>query len=56
MLEDILNRKVPLEDKVNRIIAMDSEKHNAEICDYMVEVTTYEDAVEQICDGLRIGG
>lgn len=54
MLRDIIGRKLPTEDKVNRIIAIDSEGHNAEICDYVVEVTTYEDAVEQICTGLRI--
>ena len=54
MLEDIVSRDLPIEDKVNRIIAMDSEQQNAEICDYVVEVTTYEDAAEQICKGLRV--
>ena len=54
ILEDIITRKLPLEDKVNRIIAIDYEEQNAEICDYVVDVTTYEDAVEQICKGLRI--
>ncbi len=56
MLEDIISRKLSTEDKVNRIIAIDSEQQNAEICDYVVEVTTYEDAVQQICEGLRIDG
>lgn len=54
MLKDIIDRKLPLEDKVNRIIAIDYEEQNAEICDYVVEVASYEDAVEQICKGLRI--
>lgn len=54
MLEDIVSRKLPIEEKVNRILAIDSEQQNAEICDYIVEVTTYDNAVEQICDGLRV--
>lgn len=54
LLKEIIERKIPTEDKVDRIIAIDSERQNAEICDYVVEVTTYEDAVEQICKGFRI--
>lgn len=54
VLRDIVSRELPVEEKVNRIIAIDSEAQNAEICDYIVKVTTYEDAADQICRGLHI--
>lgn len=54
LLKEIIERQIPTEDKVDRIIAIDSERQNAEICDYVVEVTTYENAAEQICKGLQI--
>ncbi len=54
VLRDIVSRDLPVEEKVNRIIAIDSEAQNAEICDYIVKVTSYEDAAQQICRGLHI--
>ena len=54
VLRDIVSRDLPVEEKVNRIIAIDSESQNAEICDYIVKVSSYEDAAEQICRGLYI--
>ena len=54
VLKDIVSRDLPVEEKVNRIIAIDSETQNAEICDYIVRVNSYEDAAKQICRGLHI--
>jgi guanylate kinase len=54
VLKEIVSRDLPIDEKVNRIIAIDSETQNAEICDYIVKVNTYEDAAEQICRGLHI--
>ncbi len=49
ILSNILRKNSSIEDKINRIVAIDAEKQNARICDYIVEFTAYEDAVEQLC-------
>ncbi len=54
LLASILKKNSSVEDKVNRILAIDSEKQNAGICDYVVQFDTYDDAVEQICSILQI--
>ena len=54
LLSSILRKKSDINDKVNRIIAIESEQQNMEICDYVVEFSTYDDAVEQICGILNI--
>ena len=54
LLSSILKKNSSIEDKVNRIIAIDAEKQNAAICDYVVEFHTYDQAVEQICELLEI--
>ena len=54
LLSSILRKNSSIEDKVNRIVAIDFEEQNAEICDYVVEFDTYEDAVAQIRDILKI--
>jgi len=52
LLADLLNKPVSQEEKIQRIMALDAEQRNADICDYTVPVTTYEDAAEEILDGL----
>ena len=37
LIETILNKKSTVEDKVNRIISIDAEKQNQDICDYTIE-------------------
>lgn len=54
LLTAILEEPSELQDKVNRLLAIDSERRNAEICDYVVNMDTPEQAVEQICRSLRI--
>lgn len=54
LMTSILRKNSSIEDKVNRLIAIDCEKQNAEICDYVVSFETYEEAVDQICEILDI--
>ncbi len=55
ILSAILRKNSTIEDKVNRITAIDFEQKNAEICDYVVEFDSYNDAVKQIRRILGIG-
>ena len=52
LMASILRKNSSIEDKVNRLIAIESEKQNAEICDYTVSVTTYEQDAKEILEGL----
>ncbi len=53
LLEDLLNKPLSMQEKVSRIIALESEEKNAEICDYVVKVNdSYGDAAREILDGL----
>ncbi len=54
ILSNILRKNSSVEDKINRIIAIDAEKKNAGICDYIVEFDRYADAVAQLCHILGI--
>ncbi|MCD7754739.1 MAG: hypothetical protein LUJ09_00140 [Firmicutes bacterium] len=54
LLASILRKNSSIEDKVNRLIAVDTEKQNEEICDYSVRFDTYDQAVAQICEILKI--
>ena len=47
-MASILRKNSSIEDKVNRLIAIEHEKRNAEICDYVVSFDTYDEAVENI--------
>lgn len=48
LLSSILEKNSSNEDKVNRIIAIDQEKRNAEICDQVVENTGYGETADAI--------
>ncbi len=54
LLGSILRKNSSIEDKVNRILAVESEGQTAAICDYLVEFNSYDEAVEQICEILGI--
>ena len=53
LMASILRKNSYIEDKVNRLIAIESEKQNAEICDYVVEFDSYDDAARQILEILK---
>jgi guanylate kinase len=54
LLTAILEKDVSTPDKVNRIIAIESEIKNAHICDYTVNFGNIQQAVAQICEKLSI--
>ena len=54
LIDSILRKNSSNEDKVNRIIAIESEDQTAKICDYVIEFNTYDDAVAQLCEILKI--
>ncbi len=54
ILSNILRKNSSIEDKVNRIVAIDFEKQNERICDYIVEFEEYDEAVEQLCRILEL--
>ena len=48
LMANILRKNSSIEDKVNRLMAIDYEQQNAEICDYVINFETYADAVAQL--------
>lgn len=54
LMTSILRKNSSIEDKVNRLISIEAEKQNAEICDYVVSFDTYENALAQILNILHI--
>ena len=54
LLANILKKNSSIEDKANRILAIDFENKNASICDYIVSFESYDDAVNEICGILKI--
>ena len=52
LLRDLIQKPLSVDEKVSRLMALDAEMQNARICDYTVEVSTYEQATEEILDGL----
>ncbi len=54
ILSNILRKNSSIEDKINRIIAIEAESKNAAICDYTVEFTSYGEALEQLCHILGV--
>ena len=54
LLMAVLEKDIPIQEKVNRLLALESERKNAEVCDYVVEFESCEQAVEQILDKLNI--
>jgi guanylate kinase len=52
LLRNLLNKPLNMEEKVNRIMALEAEQKNADICDYTVSVTTPKKTAKEILDGL----
>ena len=48
LMASILKKNSSVEDKVNRLMAIEYEQQNAELCDYVVEFDNYDDAVRQL--------
>ena len=54
LMGSILRKNSSIEDKIDRLIAAQFEKKNAEICDYVIQFDTYEEAEQQLCRILGI--
>ena len=48
LMASILRKNSSIEDKVNRLMAIEYEQQNAELCDYVVDFHSYDEAVEQL--------
>ena len=47
-MTNILRKNSSIEDKVNRLSAIEYEDKNAALCDYVINFESYDDAVEQL--------
>ena len=54
LLTSILEKEIPTKEKVNRLLALETERQNAEVCDYVVNFESAGQAVRQILEGLNI--
>lgn len=54
LLINLLNKPLSMEEKVNRIMALEAEQKNADICDYIVSADSYDIAAEEILTSLKI--
>lgn len=54
LLTDLLQKNLQVEEKVSRLMALEAEMRNADICDYTVDMTTADEAARQIIKGLHI--
>ena len=54
LMASILRKNTSIEDKVNRLTAIEYEQKNAELCDYVLEFDNYDDAVRRLCQILHI--
>ena len=52
LLEDLLQKPLSLDEKVSRIMALEAEQKNADICDYIVDMEDPALAAREILDGL----
>ena len=52
LLENLLQKPLSLDEKVRRILALEAEEKNAEICDYVVKADDFTAAAKEIAEGL----
>lgn len=54
LLTSIVERDIPVEDKVNRLLAVEAETQNAQICDYVVKFADPVQTVDAIFQTLNL--
>lgn len=52
LVSAVLEKQLSNQEKVSRLLALDAETKNAEICDYVVPVENYDQAAKEILDSL----
>lgn len=53
LLTSILRKNSSVDDKVNRLLSIEAETKNAQVCDYVVEMNDCEDTARRICESLN---
>lgn len=53
LLTSILRKNTSVEDKVNRLLSIEAETKNAQVCDYVVDMNDCKDTARQICESLK---
>ena len=48
LMANILRKNSSIEDKVNRLIAIEYEEKNAALCDYVIDFDSYDQAMEKL--------
>lgn len=48
LMTNILKKNSSIEDKVNRLAAIEYEEKNAALCDYVISFDSYDEAMEQL--------
>ena len=54
LLTAILEKEMPTSEKVNRLLAIDGETRNAQICDYVLQFNDCDQAAEEILRSLNV--
>ncbi len=54
LIESILKKNTDIQDKTNRILAIESEKCNLELCDYVVYNYNYSKSADEILEILKL--
>jgi len=50
LMTNILQKNSSVDDKVNRLIALEYVDKNAALCDYVISFENYEEAYKQLCE------
>ena len=53
LMSNILRKNSSIQDKVNRLCAIDYVDKNAALCDYVITFDTYDEAVKQLKEILK---
>ena len=54
LMANILRKNSSIEDKVNRLLAIEYEEQNGALCDYVVEYDNYDDAARELSEIIGI--
>lgn len=54
LIESILKKNTDIQDKTNRILAIESEKCNLELCDYVIYNYDYSQSADEILEILKL--
>ena len=54
LLKNLLEKNLSVEEKVSRLMALEAESQNAQICDYIVEMSTPQATAKEIVKGLGL--